>query len=84
MEDETILTVMLHDVSERKRAEADLITAKEQAEQALIQAEKMAAIGTSIPKGDGSGAAWSSPSPARSVIVESSVPARSRGRTPSG
>jgi PAS domain S-box-containing protein len=46
LEDETILTVMLHDVTERKHAEAELIAAKEQAEQALIQAEKMAAIGT--------------------------------------
>jgi PAS domain S-box-containing protein len=46
LDDETILTVMLHDVTERKRAEAELIAAKEQAEQALIQAEKMAAIGT--------------------------------------
>jgi PAS domain S-box-containing protein len=46
LDDETILTVMLHDVTERKRAEADLIAAKEQAEHALIQAEKMAAIGT--------------------------------------
>jgi PAS domain S-box-containing protein len=43
---ETILTVMLHDVTARKQAEAELIAAKEQAEQALIQAEKMAAIGT--------------------------------------
>jgi two-component system, LuxR family, sensor kinase FixL len=43
---ETILTVMLHDVTARKQAEADLIAAKEQAEQALIQAEKMAALGT--------------------------------------
>jgi PAS domain S-box-containing protein len=46
LDDETILTVMLHDVTERKRAEAELVAAKEQAEQALIQAEKMAAIGT--------------------------------------
>jgi PAS domain S-box-containing protein len=46
LDDEAILTVMLHDVTERKRAEADLIAAKEQAEHALIQAEKMAAIGT--------------------------------------
>jgi PAS domain S-box-containing protein len=46
LEDETILTVMLHDVTERKHAEAELIAAKEQAEHALIQAEKMAAIGT--------------------------------------
>jgi len=44
--DETILTVMLHDVTERKLAEAELVAAKERAEQALIQAEKMAAIGT--------------------------------------
>jgi C4-dicarboxylate-specific signal transduction histidine kinase len=43
---ETILTVMLHDVTTRKQAEAELIAAKEQAEQALIQAEKMAALGT--------------------------------------
>jgi PAS domain S-box-containing protein len=43
---ETILTVMLHDVTARKQAEAELIAAKEQAEQALIQAEKMAALGT--------------------------------------
>ena len=43
---ETILTVMLHDVSARKQAEAELIAAKEQAEHALIQAEKMAALGT--------------------------------------
>ena len=46
LDDETMLTVMLHDVTERKRVEADLIAAKEQAERALIQAEKMAAIGT--------------------------------------
>jgi len=46
MDGEAILTVMLHDVTERKRAEAELIAAKERAEQALIQAEKMAAIGT--------------------------------------
>ncbi len=44
--DETIMTVMLHDVTRRKQAEAELIAAKERAEQALIQAEKMAAIGT--------------------------------------
>lgn len=46
IDDETILTVMLHDVTARKQAEAELIAAKEQAEQALIQAEKMAALGT--------------------------------------
>jgi PAS domain S-box-containing protein len=46
MDGETILTVMLHDVTARKQAEAELIAAKEQAEQALIQAEKMAAVGT--------------------------------------
>jgi PAS domain S-box-containing protein len=46
MDGETILTVMLHDVTARKQAEAELIAAKEQAEQALIQAEKMAALGT--------------------------------------
>ncbi|MDP6707484.1 MAG: PAS domain S-box protein [Alphaproteobacteria bacterium] len=46
MGEETVLTVMLHDVTERKRAEAELIAAKERAENALIQAEKMAAIGT--------------------------------------
>lgn len=46
MNGETILTVMLHDVTARKEAEAELIAAKEQAEQALIQAEKMAALGT--------------------------------------
>ena len=33
MDDETILTVMLHDVTERKHAEADLIAAKERAEE---------------------------------------------------
>ncbi len=46
MDGETILTVMLHDVTVRKQAEAELIAAKERAEQALIQAEKMAAVGT--------------------------------------
>ncbi|MCP4329455.1 MAG: PAS domain S-box protein [Alphaproteobacteria bacterium] len=46
IDDATLLTVMLHDVTERKRAEAELVAAKERAEQALIQAEKMAAIGT--------------------------------------
>ena len=46
MDGETILTVMLHDVTARKQVEAELIAAKEQAEQALIQAEKMAAVGT--------------------------------------
>jgi len=46
MDGETILTVMLHDVTARKQAEAELIAAKEQAEQALVQAEKMAAVGT--------------------------------------
>jgi PAS domain S-box-containing protein len=46
MAGETILAVMLHDVTARKQAEAELIAAKEQAEQALIQAEKMAALGT--------------------------------------
>jgi len=46
IEGETILAVMLHDVTARKAAEAELIAAKEQAEQALIQAEKMAALGT--------------------------------------
>lgn len=46
LDGETILTVMLHDVTARKQAEAELIAAKEQAEQALIQAEKMAAVGT--------------------------------------
>ncbi|HSG95007.1 MAG TPA: PAS domain S-box protein [Afifellaceae bacterium] len=46
MDGETILTVMLHDVTARKQAEAELIAAKEQAERALIQAEKMAALGT--------------------------------------
>jgi PAS domain S-box-containing protein len=46
LDGETILTVMLHDVTARKQAEAELIAAKEQAEQALIQAEKMAALGT--------------------------------------
>ena len=46
MDGETILTVMLHDVTARKQVEAELIAAKEQAEQALIQAEKMAAMGT--------------------------------------
>ncbi len=46
MDGESILVVMLHDVTARKRAEAELIAAKEQAEQALIQAEKMAAVGT--------------------------------------
>ena len=46
MDGETILTVMLHDVTARKQAEAELIAAKEQAEQALIQAQKMAALGT--------------------------------------
>ena len=46
MDGETILTVLLHDVTARKQAEADLIAAKERAEQALIQAEKMAALGT--------------------------------------
>ena len=46
MDGETILTVMLHDVTARKEAEDELIAAKEQAEQALIQAEKMAALGT--------------------------------------
>lgn len=46
MDGETILTVMLHDVTARKQAEAELIAAKEQAEQALIQAEKMVAMGT--------------------------------------
>ena len=46
MNGETFLAVMLHDVSARKQAGGDLIAAKEQAEQALIQAEKMAALGT--------------------------------------
>jgi len=46
MDGEAILTVMLHDVTARKAAEAELIAAKEQAERALIQAEKMAAVGT--------------------------------------
>jgi PAS domain S-box-containing protein len=46
MDGETILTVMLHDVTARKQAETELIAAKERAERALIQAEKMAAIGT--------------------------------------
>jgi PAS domain S-box-containing protein len=43
---ETIMTVMLHDVTARKEAEAELVAAKEKAEMALIQAEKMAAVGT--------------------------------------
>ncbi len=42
----TLLTVMLHDVTARKQAEAELIHAKEQAEEALIQAQKMVAMGT--------------------------------------
>ncbi len=46
MDGDTILTVMLHDVTVRKQAESELIAAKEQAERALIQAEKMAAMGT--------------------------------------
>ncbi len=46
LDDEEILTVMLHDVTARKAAEAELIAAKKEAEHALIQAEKMAAIGT--------------------------------------
>ncbi len=46
MDGETFLTVMLHDVTARKQAEAELIAAKEKAEQALIQAEKMSALGT--------------------------------------
>jgi len=46
LDGEEILTVMLHDVTARKQAEAGLIAAKEEAEHALIQAEKMAAIGT--------------------------------------
>ena len=46
MNGEIFLTVMLHDVTARKQAEAKLIAAKEKAEQALIQAEKMAALGT--------------------------------------
>ena len=46
LDGETILTVMLHDVTARKQVEGKLIAAKELAEQALIQAEKMAALGT--------------------------------------
>jgi len=46
LDGEEILTVMLHDVTARKQAETELIAAKEEAEHALIQAEKMAAIGT--------------------------------------